>query len=575
MRAILLACFFLSGSSGLILESLWTRQLGLVFGSTTLAISTVLATFMGGLGLGSYLAGRYADRIKNPVRAYAIAEAGDRPLRAADPADPLGVPVAQPLDVPACSAIAARCCRWCASSRSARAPADPDDADGRDAAVAGAPLRHAAVGAAALRAAHRDAVRGQPVRRGRGRVLRRLRVPAAVRRRLDQHHRRVVQPDAGGGDPASRAAASPAADGAAVSTEERLDVAAVEAKLETAALPPPPVVDARSRRAALAAFAVSGATAMTLQVLWTRTLAVLLGSSVFSFTLILLAFLIGLGVGRGRVRALEPAHAAPGPLARGAAPRRPPPPSASRTCSPTRSPTSSPGCCSRPASASTRSCSASSCSPASPCCRRRMLMGGVFPLTVRVATGGARLRRARRRQRLRAQHAGRDRRLVPVGVHRAAQAGAAEAASTPRCCSTWRWRRCCSGSRPQLSRRAAPGGVAAAVALALLGLVIPRWDLGSFSSGFFRVSIAQRVHLPQDPQARLADAQAGVLRGRHGHHRQRRSVGQDLFAQEQRQGRRVERRRHADADHRRPAAVPVLQPADSRPRSRWSATARA
>src|SRR6185503_18217776 len=76
MRAVLLACFFLSGSSGLILESLWTRELGLVFGSTTLAISTVLATFMGGLGLGSYLAGRYADRIKNPVRAYAIAEAG-------------------------------------------------------------------------------------------------------------------------------------------------------------------------------------------------------------------------------------------------------------------------------------------------------------------------------------------------------------------------------------------------------------------------------------------------------------------------------------------------------------------
>ena len=36
---------------------------------------------------------------------------------------------------------------------------------------------------------------------------------------------------------------------------------------------------------------------MTLQVLWTRSLAVLLGSSVFSFTLILLAFLIGLGVG--------------------------------------------------------------------------------------------------------------------------------------------------------------------------------------------------------------------------------------------------------------------------------------
>ena len=36
----------------------------------------------------------------------------------------------------------------------------------------------------------------------------------------------------------------PAADEATVSAEERLDMAAVEAKLETAALPPPAVVDA-------------------------------------------------------------------------------------------------------------------------------------------------------------------------------------------------------------------------------------------------------------------------------------------------------------------------------------------
>src|SRR5450432_3825129 len=76
MRVVVLACFFLSGASGLILEMLWTRMLTLVFGSTTLAVSTVLTAFMGGLGLGSYLAGKYADRLKNPVRAYALAEAG-------------------------------------------------------------------------------------------------------------------------------------------------------------------------------------------------------------------------------------------------------------------------------------------------------------------------------------------------------------------------------------------------------------------------------------------------------------------------------------------------------------------
>src|SRR5262249_23033948 len=68
----------LSGASGLVLEMLWTRMLTLVFGSTTLAISTVLTAFMGGLGLGSYLAGRVADRLRHPVRTYALTEAAIR-----------------------------------------------------------------------------------------------------------------------------------------------------------------------------------------------------------------------------------------------------------------------------------------------------------------------------------------------------------------------------------------------------------------------------------------------------------------------------------------------------------------
>ena len=45
-------------------------MLGLVFGATTLAVSTVLAAFMGGLALGSALAGRLAPRITKPVAAY-------------------------------------------------------------------------------------------------------------------------------------------------------------------------------------------------------------------------------------------------------------------------------------------------------------------------------------------------------------------------------------------------------------------------------------------------------------------------------------------------------------------------
>ena len=70
------ACFVLSGATGLIYEVLWARMLGLVFGATTLAVSTVLAAFMGGLALGSALAGRRGAAVKRPIRAYGLLEIG-------------------------------------------------------------------------------------------------------------------------------------------------------------------------------------------------------------------------------------------------------------------------------------------------------------------------------------------------------------------------------------------------------------------------------------------------------------------------------------------------------------------
>lgn len=69
-------CFILSGATGLIYEVLWARMLGLVFGATTLAVSTVLAAFMGGLALGSALAGKLAQRIKKPLSTYGLIEIG-------------------------------------------------------------------------------------------------------------------------------------------------------------------------------------------------------------------------------------------------------------------------------------------------------------------------------------------------------------------------------------------------------------------------------------------------------------------------------------------------------------------
>lgn len=69
-------CFVLSGATGLIYEVLWARMLGLVFGATTFAISTVLAAFMGGLALGSALSGRFGKNLKSPLRAYGLLEIG-------------------------------------------------------------------------------------------------------------------------------------------------------------------------------------------------------------------------------------------------------------------------------------------------------------------------------------------------------------------------------------------------------------------------------------------------------------------------------------------------------------------
>jgi spermidine synthase len=67
-------CFFLSGAAALILQVLWTRMLGHVFGATSLAVSTTLTAFMGGLALGSHLAGKRAAKMKHPVLMFAILE---------------------------------------------------------------------------------------------------------------------------------------------------------------------------------------------------------------------------------------------------------------------------------------------------------------------------------------------------------------------------------------------------------------------------------------------------------------------------------------------------------------------
>lgn len=66
MLAGLALLLFCSGASGLIYQILWLRLLGLVFGVTVYAASTVWASFMAGLALGSIIGGRLGDRVRRP-----------------------------------------------------------------------------------------------------------------------------------------------------------------------------------------------------------------------------------------------------------------------------------------------------------------------------------------------------------------------------------------------------------------------------------------------------------------------------------------------------------------------------
>ncbi len=70
--AIILFLFFCSGGLGLMYEIVWTRLLRHVMGNTVYSVTTVLSAFMAGLALGSYLGGKIIDRRGDPLKVYGL-----------------------------------------------------------------------------------------------------------------------------------------------------------------------------------------------------------------------------------------------------------------------------------------------------------------------------------------------------------------------------------------------------------------------------------------------------------------------------------------------------------------------
>src|SRR5205823_14413142 len=76
---LLYLLFFCSGLSGLIYQVAWVREFGNVFGNTVYSASLVVAVFLLGLGVGSYVVGiwadrRYAARPESLLKAYGYFE---------------------------------------------------------------------------------------------------------------------------------------------------------------------------------------------------------------------------------------------------------------------------------------------------------------------------------------------------------------------------------------------------------------------------------------------------------------------------------------------------------------------
>ncbi|AXQ30618.1 spermidine synthase [Solimonas sp. K1W22B-7] len=68
------ALFALSGFAGLIYESIWSHYLKLMLGHAAYAQTLVLVIFMGGMAIGSWLAGRWSTRLARPLLWYAGVE---------------------------------------------------------------------------------------------------------------------------------------------------------------------------------------------------------------------------------------------------------------------------------------------------------------------------------------------------------------------------------------------------------------------------------------------------------------------------------------------------------------------
>ena len=258
----------LSGACGLVYEVVWTRYLVLVLGNTSAAHTVVLATFMAGLGIGYAALAQLADRAQRPLLVYGALELGIGLWAAAfDPLFHLLLGWSAPgLVLAVVGLLPPTIAMGATLPLVVRAAApDPDRAAGTIGLLYAANSAGAVVGGLLagfvllpLLGAHKTLLAGAGFN---------LLVGAAAMA-LGRRHR-----------------------------------------------PPPAVYSQPAEGNAwfvVAAAGVCGLAALILQVLWIRVFAVILGSSTYSFTVIVAAFIAGIALGGAVVERFRPRMSDPG-----------------------------------------------------------------------------------------------------------------------------------------------------------------------------------------------------------------------------------------------------------------------
>ncbi len=303
-RLLAYFAFFVSGASSLIFQSLWTRELHHVFGSSSVAMATVLTAFMAGLGLGAYVFGKIADRIPHPIVTYGLAEL---------------LVGAWALVLPLLVTPEGFLASVNAFLRNEMGAGSTGFMLARFACVVPLLIVPTTLMGASLPLLSRHFVRRGASRRDVGAVVGSLYAVNTFGAVLGVGMSGfVLMPSVGLAKTTYVAVAMNVGLGLAIfafrryllgdtwKPGERLRIWPVKGELAAAAEEEAPPEEAEdfalpmprgARPAALLAFALSGTAAFAYELVWTRSLAMTIGSSVYSFSIILLTFLVGIASG--------------------------------------------------------------------------------------------------------------------------------------------------------------------------------------------------------------------------------------------------------------------------------------